>query len=83
MTNNELCMFIDTSLQTLYNWKKNKPNLYQIVMDFKNNTSKVSNNYNMNEKEELYKLIEQLSEEEKEYYTAVIKADILRKKLNK
>lgn len=82
MTNNELCIFIDTSLQTLYNWKKNKPNLYKIVMDFKNNTSNTIINKNK-EKDELLKLIEQLSEEEKEYYTAVIKADILKKKLNK
>ncbi|WP_267523532.1 hypothetical protein [Campylobacter sp. MG1] len=83
MTNIELCSFIDTSIQTLYNWKKYKPNLYQIVMDFKNNVAKNTVNYNKKDNEEIFVLIEQLSKEEREYYTAVIKADILKKKLNK
>lgn len=82
MTNRELADFLNISHPTLYNWEKHKPNLYKIVMDFKNNTSNTKINQNK-EKDELIKLIEQLSEEEKEYYTAVIKADILKKKLNK
>lgn len=82
MTNRELCDFIDTSIQTLYNWKQNKPNLYKIVMDFKENISKNNNNFK-NEQDELLNLIQQLSEDEKEYYKAVIKADILKKRLGK
>mgnify|MGYP000850654192 FL=1 len=35
MNNKEFCEILKISEPTLYNWKKEKPYLYAIVMDFK------------------------------------------------
>ena len=37
MNNKDFANFLGITDPTLYNWKKNKPNLYKIVMDWKEN----------------------------------------------
>ncbi len=77
MTIRELCKYLNITTPTLYNWKKEKPNLYNIVMNF---NKEISNNLN-NKEEEIIKLFRQLEEKEKEYYIADIKARILKKEI--
>jgi len=36
MNNKELAKFLDITEQGLYKWKKSRPNLYKIVMEWKN-----------------------------------------------
>ena len=77
MTIRELCKYLNITTPTLYNWKKEKPNSYNIVMNF---NKEISNNLN-NKEEEIIKLFRQLEEKEKEYYIADIKARILKKEI--
>ena len=77
LTIRELCKYLNITTPTLYNWKKEKPNLYNIVMNF---NKEISNNLN-NKEEEIIKLFRQLEEKEKEYYIADIKARILKKEI--
>jgi len=37
VNNKDFANFLGITDPTLYNWKKNKPNLYKIVMDWKEN----------------------------------------------
>lgn len=75
----DFCKFLGISTPTIYNWKKEKPNLYNIVMDFK---EKKLNSLNK-EEQEIIKLFNELDEQEKEYYISDIKTRILKKKLDK
>lgn len=77
MTIRELCKYLNITTPTLYNWKKETPNLYNIVMNF---NREISNNLN-NKEEEIIKLFRKLEEKEKEYYIADIKARILKKEI--
>ncbi|MBP1680055.1 MAG: hypothetical protein H6Q35_394 [Proteobacteria bacterium] len=75
----DFCKFLGISTPTIYNWKKEKPNLYTIVMNYKeeklNNLSK--------EEEEILKLFKTLEQKEKEYYILDIKTRIAKKELDK
>ena len=75
----DFCKFLGISTPTIYNWKKEKPNLYTIVMNYKdeklNNLSK--------EEEEILKLFKTLDQKEKEYYILDIKTRIAKKELDK
>jgi len=73
------CKYLGISKPTIYNWRREKPNLYEIVMKFKNN--ELNNLTNNNEK--IVKLFDQLNEKEKEFYITDIKARILKKELDK
>ena len=76
MTIRELCDYFGITTPTYYNWKKEKPNLYKIVMEYKK--EKIDNPDNLSE---ILKYFNKLSEKEKEFYLADIKARILRKEL--
>lgn len=77
MTIRELCEYINITTPTLYNWKKEKPNLYKIIENFNS-----ENNDNLDKKEqEFIKLFRQLNEKEKEYYLSDMNARILKKEL--
>lgn len=78
MTIRELCKYIGITTPTLYNWKKEKPNLYDIVMNFNNNQNNLDK-----EVKEIIKLFRQLSENEKKYYIKDIEARILKKEIDK
>lgn len=79
MNNKEFTEFLGISEPTLYNWKKEKPNLYKIVMKYKNGNL----NNNSEKNNDLLKLFECLSDDEREMYAHEIKARILRKKIDK
>ncbi|MCI7246787.1 MAG: hypothetical protein MR481_02540 [Campylobacter sp.] len=72
----EFCNFLNISEPTIYNWRADKPNLYKIVMEYKK--EKIDNADNLSE---ILKYFNKLSEKEKEFYLADIKARILRKEL--
>lgn len=78
MTIRELCKYINITTPTLYNWKKEKPNLYNIVINFKEN---IQDNSLDKKEEELLKLFRQLNETEKEYYISDINTRILKKEI--
>lgn len=78
MNNKELCEYISITEPTIYAWKKNKPNLYNILMNFK----KQNLNTLSIEEKEILKLFNKLSEMEKEMYYSEIKARILRKEID-
>ena len=73
----EFCKFLGITKPTIYNWKKDKPNLYKIVMEYK---EKKLNNFTNNE-EEIVKLFNQLTNKQKEMYIFEIKARIIRNEI--
>ena len=72
----EFCNFLNISEPTIYNWRADKPNLYKIVMEYKK--EKIDNTDNLSE---MLKYFNKLSEKEKEFYLADIKARIRKKEL--
>ena len=77
LTIRELCSYLNITTPTLYNWKKDKPNLYKIVMDFKEN-----NDNNLDKKEQtLLKLFRQLENLEQDFYISEINTRILKRKI--
>lgn len=77
MTIRELCKYLNITTPTLYNWKKEKQNLYKIVMDFKE-----SNDNILDKKEQiLLKLFRQLENLEQEYYISEINTKVLKRKI--
>lgn len=79
MNNKEFCEKLNISEPTLYNWKRDKPFLYKIVMEYKNNN--LDKNKNLSEIDELLKYFNDLSILEKEYYLSEIKAKVLKRKI--
>jgi len=75
----DYCKFLNISKPTIYNWKKDKPNLYKIVMEYKE-----KNLNNLTKKDELIvKLFNELNEDEQEYFKYEMKTRILKNKLDK
>ena len=83
MNNKDFAKKLNISEPTLYNWKKEKPFLYQIVMQYKEKYLKNNNNLkNFSKKEkEFLEYFNKLNDIEKEYYIADIKARILKKEI--
>lgn len=79
MNNKDFCDLLKISEPTLYNWKKEKELLYQIVMEYKKNIIEKESNL----ESEFIKYFNNLSEKEKEYYIAEIKAKILKREIEK
>lgn len=79
MTNKELAEYIGITEQTIYNWKREKPNLYKIITDFKNKTI---NKFSKQE-QEILKTFDELTEDEKEMFLYEMKARVLRRKIEK
>jgi len=76
MTNKELANFLGITEPTIYNWKKEKPNLYNVIMEWKNNAENTVFNDGAKEIMNLYK---QLNDDEKRMYLAEINLRILKK----
>ncbi len=74
-TTKEIAKELNIAEGTIFNWKKDKPKLYEIVMNYYSNTS------NIEAKESFFEEFNQLDEEEKEMYRFEIKARVMRKKL--
>lgn len=81
MNNKEFCEKLNISEPTLYNWKKDKPFLYQIVMEYKEN--KIDKKENLSKIDTLLKYFNNLSELEKDYYISEITTRVLKKELDK
>ncbi|MBP3224376.1 MAG: hypothetical protein J6M14_03600 [Campylobacter sp.] len=79
MNNKDFCKLLKISEPTLYNWKKEKEFLYKIVMEYKENSINKTDNVET----EFLKYFNNLSEKEKEYYIAEIKAKILKREIEK
>ncbi len=79
MNNKEFCEKLNISEPTLYNWKRDKPLLYKIVMEYKKNN--LDENKDLSEIDELLKYFNDLSILEKEYYLSEIKAKVLKRKI--
>lgn len=77
MTNRELADFLNITHPTLYNWEKTKPNLYKIVMAYKENKSSIESNL-INE---IVENLKKLSEKEQEKILLEIKLKIINKEL--
>lgn len=77
MTNKELCEYINITEPTIYAWKKNKKNLYSILMNWKNENLNI---LSANE-QEILKIFNKLNQKEKEMYLSDMKARILRREL--
>lgn len=75
----DFCKFLGISTPTIYNWRKEKPNLYKIVMNYKDEKL----NSLTKEEEEILKLFNTLEEKEREYYILDIKTRLAKKELDK
>ena len=78
MNKKEFCKYIGITEQGYYKWRKEKPNLFKILEDFR---TKQNKQYLDEKIEELIKYFNELNQEEQELYIAEIKARALRKKL--
>ena len=83
MNNKDFAKKLNISEPTLYNWKKEKPFLYQIVMQYKEKYLKNNNNLNnfSKKEKEFLEYFNKLNDNEKEYYIADIKARKLKKEI--
>lgn len=73
MNNKELTKYLGISEPTIYSWKKNKKNLYNIVMNWKNeNLNKFSK-----EDEKILSIFKSLSEKQKKYYMLKMESDVI------
>lgn len=77
MDKKEIAKLLKIEIRTLYNWEKNRKDLYNFIIE---NTSK--NKENNSEYDELLKYFKQLTEKEKNYYLSDIKARILKKEID-
>lgn len=84
MTNAEIAKKLKIAEKTIYNWRKNRKELFEIlelgikIQENQKNIEYVNNTY-----KELINLYKKLNEKEQEYYITDIKARILKKEIDK
>jgi len=76
MNNKEFAKFLGITEPTIYNWRKEKPNLFKIVMDWKNSTKEVLLD---RETKELMQAFKKLTDDERRMYLAEIKLRAMEK----
>jgi septum formation topological specificity factor MinE len=79
----EMAKLLNVAIKTIYNWKKTRPELMEVI---KKGLGIKENNVNItiNKKDkELNNLIKKLNEKEKELYILEIKARLLKKEIDK
>ena len=81
MTNAEIAKKLNIAEKTIYNWKSNRKELFEIVENALNGTVNIT--VENKKTKELINLIEKLSEKEKEMYILEIKARILKNEIDK
>lgn len=81
MTNAEMAKKLNIAEKTIYNWKQNRKELFEIVEKALSGTVNIT--VEDKKTKELVNLIEKLSDKEKEMYILEIKARILKKELDK
>lgn len=80
MTNAEIAKRLNIAEKTVYNWKQNRKELFEIVEKALNGNVNIT--CENKKTKELMQLIEQLSDKEKDMYILEIKARILKKELD-
>lgn len=80
MTNAEIAKKLNIAEKTIYNWKQNRKELFEIVENALNGTVNIT--VENKKTKELINLIEKLSDKEKEMYILEIKARILKKEID-
>ena len=83
MTNAEIAKKLRIAEKTIYNWRKNRKELIEILeigIKFQENHKNLE--YVNNTYQELIKLFEQLNPKEQEYYTTSMKARILKREID-
>lgn len=80
MTADEIANKLNIARKTVFNWRNNRKELYSVILKGLEKDNSVNNTLNK-KTDELIKLLEKLSNEEKEMYIYEIKARILRKEL--
>jgi hypothetical protein len=84
MTNAEIAKKLKIAEKTIYNWRKNRKELFEILeLGIKIQESQKNIEYVNNTYKELINLYEKLNEKEQEYYITDIKARILKKEIDK
>ena len=83
MTNAEIAKKLRIAEKTIYNWRKNRKELIEILeigIKFQENQKDLEHVNNTYQK--LIKLFEQLNPKEQEYYTTSMKARILKREID-
>ena len=77
MDKKEIAKFIGKDLKTLYNWERQNPNLYKIIISYF--STDITSSY----ERELLKKFRQLKEIEKRYYLSSMETKILKREMEK
>jgi Na+/phosphate symporter len=83
MTNLEISKKLNIAEKTVYNWRKNRPELFKIIENGLKENNQYVNITGTKEEREIFDLLSKLNKKEKELYIYEIKARILRKELDK
>ena len=83
MTNAEIAKKLKIAEKTIYNWRKNRKELFSVIENGLNLKEKKENIYANNTYKELIDLLEKLSQQEIQYYVLDIKTRILKKEIDK
>ena len=82
MTNLEISKKLNIAEKTVYNWRKNRPELIKVVEQGLKINNQYVNITGTKEEREIFDLLSKLNEKEKKLYIYEIKARILRKELD-
>ena len=83
MTNAEIAKKLKIAEKTIYNWRKNRKELFEVIENGLNLKEDKENLYVNVTYKELIELLEKLSQQEIQYYILDIKTRILKKEIDK
>lgn len=83
MTNSEIAKKLKIAEKTIYNWRKNRKELFEVIENGLNSKKNKESLYVNDTYKELIQLFEKLSEQEIQYYILDIKTRILKKEIDK
>ena len=83
MTNAEIAKKLKIAEKTIYNWRKNRKELFEVIENGLNLKENKESLYVNNAYKKLIQLFEKLSEQEIQYYILDIKTRILKKEIDK
>ena len=83
MTNAESAKKLKIAEKTIYNWRKNRKELFEVIENGLNLKEDKENLYVNVTYKELIELLEKLSQQEIQYYISDIKTRILKKEIDK
>ncbi len=79
----EIAKRIKVAVKTVYNWQKQRPELYEVIKKGLGINDKNVNITIDKKSKEIMELIKKLNEKEKDYYIFDMKARILKKEIDK